>query len=88
MYRYTSSPLRVGTNSIMAPGDMNPIKRPDYLPAPLPPKHSDMVVPNSVHYIYGLKPVKEGAKGEELPYYAYLAIRSAMININPAKIYL
>ena len=47
-----------------------------------------MVVPNSVHYVYGLKPVKEGDVPEELPYYAYLAIRSALVNIKPAKIYL
>jgi hypothetical protein len=72
----------------MAPGDQNPLRKPDYLPDPLPPKRKGMVVPNSVHYVYGLKPVKAGEKPEELPYYAYLAMRSAMINIRPEKIYL
>lgn len=47
-----------------------------------------MAVPDAVHYVYGLKPVKEGEQPEELPYYAYLAMRSALINIKPAKIYL
>jgi hypothetical protein len=47
-----------------------------------------MLVPNALHYVYGLKPIAEGALAEELPYYAYLAIRSAMINLRPAKIYL
>jgi hypothetical protein len=47
-----------------------------------------MKVPNSVHYVYGLKPVAEGEKAEELPYYAYLAMRSAMINLKPSTIYL
>jgi len=45
-----------------------------------------MVVPDSVHYVYGLKP-SEGEEGEELPYYAYLAIRSALINLKPEKMY-
>jgi hypothetical protein len=62
--------------------------RPPYLPAPIPPKKSGMKVPNSVHYVYGLKPVAEGEKAEELPYYAYLAMRSAMINLKPSTIYL
>ena len=47
-----------------------------------------MVVPNAVHYVYGLKPVPEGQKPEELPYYAYLAMRSAMINLKPEKVFL
>jgi hypothetical protein len=58
------------------------------MPAPIPPKRRGMTVPDSVHYVYGLKPVKEGEQPEELPYYAYLAMRSALINIKPAKIYL
>lgn len=62
--------------------------RPSYLPAPVPPKKSGMKVPNSVHYVYGLKPVAKGEKAEELPYYAYLAMRSAMINLKPSTIYL
>lgn len=47
-----------------------------------------MVVPNSLHYVYGLKPLSKGQKGEELPYYAYLAIRSAFIHLQPEKTYL
>lgn len=61
---------------------------PSYLPAPVSPKAQGMVVPNAVHYVYGLKPVKAGQKGEELPYYAYLAMRSALLNIRPEKMYL
>lgn len=87
-YRYTSSPMRVDKSQFPSPGDQNPLRRPDYLPAPIPPKESGMVVPNAVHYVYGLKPVKEGEQSEELPYYAYLAIRSALINIKPEKVYL
>jgi hypothetical protein len=47
-----------------------------------------MLVPDAVHYVYGLKPVPEGEKGEELPYYAYLAMRSAIIHLRPSKIFL
>lgn len=47
-----------------------------------------MRVPNSLHYVYGLKPLEEGAQGEEFPYYAYLAMRSALLNIQPAVTYL
>jgi len=72
----------------MAPGDRNPLRKPDYLPDPIAPKKSGMVVPNAVHYVYGLKPLNEGGKAEELPYYAYLAMRSALVNIKPEKIYL
>lgn len=46
------------------------------------------MVPKVVHYVYGLKPVPAGHKPDELPYYAYLAMRSALINIQPDKIYL
>ena len=63
-------------------------KRPAYIPPPVAPKARGMVVPNAVHYVYGLKPVPEGEKADELPYYAYLAIRSAMVNIKPEAIYL
>lgn len=59
-----------------------------HYPEPLPVKERDMVVPNSLHYIYGLKPVPEGKEPDELPYYAYLAIRSAIINLEPERIYL
>lgn len=66
----------------------SPPPRPAYLPPPLKPKKKGMVVPNSLHYIYGLKPLPEGNKGEELPYYAYLAIRSAQIHLQPQRTYL
>lgn len=41
-----------------------------------------------MHYVYGLKPVKEGERPAELPYYAYLAIRSAVINLKADKVFL
>ena len=47
-----------------------------------------MVVPDAVHYVYGLKSIPTGGTGAELPYYAYLAVRSALINLRPAKMYL
>ncbi|WVR07584.1 hypothetical protein IAU60_004626 [Kwoniella sp. DSM 27419] len=65
-----------------------PLGRPDYLPEPVEPKTPYMIVPDSVHYIYGLKePHDGGERGEELPYYAYLAMRSALLNIKPKVIY-
>jgi len=87
-YGFTRSKFRIPSSKIMAPGNRNPLKKPDYLPDPIAPKISGMVVPYAVHYVYGLKPVKDGQKVEELPYYAYLAMRSALINIKPEKIYL
>ena len=47
-----------------------------------------MVVPNAVHYVYGLKPLGEGEQPDEFPYYAYLAMRSALINLKPEKMFL
>ena len=88
IYTYTDSPFRIDSSSILRPGNKNPIRRPEHLPKPLRPKESGMIVPNAVHYVYGLKPVKEGNEPDELPYYAYLAIRSALLNIRPEKIYL
>ncbi len=82
----TTSPFLVD-KSLFLPPSLLPA-RPAYLPEPLPPKKRGMVVPDSLHYVYGLKPVAEGEHGEELPYYAYLAMRSAMLNLQPAKIYL
>ncbi|CAD6581388.1 MAG: hypothetical protein TREMPRED_002999 [Tremellales sp. Tagirdzhanova-0007] len=64
-----------------------PPTRPGYLPEPIPPKKTGMVVPDALHYVYGFKPVKEGEKADALPYYAYLAIRSAILHLKPAKIY-
>ncbi|ORY35552.1 hypothetical protein BCR39DRAFT_510716 [Naematelia encephala] len=83
---YTPSPFRIPTFQFLPPPPSPP--RPDYLPAPLAPKKRDMKVPNSVHYVYGLKTPPGGdERGEELPYYAYLAMRSAMLNLKPEKIY-
>lgn len=59
----------------------------DIFPAPLKPAEGARV-PKALHYVFGLKPVKPGHKPDELPYYAYLAMRSAMINIKPEKTYL
>lgn len=59
-----------------------------YLPPPLKPKLYGMRVPNAVHYVYGLKPVPEGETAPPLPYYAYLGMRSALLNLRPEKMYL
>ncbi|BEI86792.1 hypothetical protein CcaverHIS002_0701380 [Cutaneotrichosporon cavernicola] len=56
------------------------------LPQPLAPK-AGMRVPNVVHYVYGLKPVRNGEQVPPLPYYAYLGMRSALVNLKPDKIY-
>lgn len=82
----TSSPFLVDQSLFLPPPP--PPSRPVYLPEPLLPKKKGMLVPDSLHYVYGLKPVPEGELGEELPYYAYLAVRSAILNLRPAKIYL
>lgn len=63
-------------------------KVPDYVPAPLAPKTRDMRVPNAVHYVYGLKAPKAGYDGEQLPYYAYLAMKSAIQRLKPEKTFL
>ena len=81
----TNSPFLIRSDQFLPPP---PISRPSYLPEPVAPKVEGMVVPNAVHYVYGLKPVKEGEQPEELPYYAYLAIRSALINLQPEKMFL
>ncbi|WWC63305.1 uncharacterized protein I303_105905 [Kwoniella dejecticola CBS 10117] len=90
----TSSPFLVDPSLFLPPPP--PKGKPPYLPEPLKPKpkHKDgngnsggMVIPNSVHYVYGLKEPKYGEEVEELPYYAYLAIRSALINLSPEKMY-
>lgn len=83
--KYTSSPFLVKPSDFLAPP---PPDRPSYIPEPLQPKKKGMLVPDAVHYVYGLKPVPEGKTGEELPYYAYLAMRSALINLKPKAIYL
>ncbi|ORX38504.1 hypothetical protein BD324DRAFT_641634 [Kockovaella imperatae] len=82
---FTSSAFRIDKSQFL-PAPPLP-ERPSYLPEPVQPKVSGMVVPNALHYVYGLKPVKEGEKVEELPYYAYLAIRSAIINLRPEMIF-
>lgn len=61
---------------------------PDNFPEPVKPKTSGMRVPNSVHYVFGFKDVAEGQSPDELPYYAYLGMRSALLNLRPTKMYL
>ncbi|RXK41142.1 hypothetical protein M231_01545 [Tremella mesenterica] len=78
------SPFRVPPTLFRPPPDPS---RPTFLSPPLAPKKNGMVVPNSVHYVYGLKPVKEGEKVPELPYYAYLAMKSALMVLKPEKMY-
>ncbi|KNX49801.2 hypothetical protein CNBG_9579 [Cryptococcus deuterogattii R265] len=82
--KYTSSPFLVKPSDFIGPP---PPDRPSYIPEPVEPKKKGMLVPDAVHYVYGLKPVPEGQRGEELPYYAYLAMRSALINLSPKVIY-
>ena len=41
-------------------------------------------IPNLVHFVYGYK----GDQGELFPYYAYLAVRSAIVNLKPDEILL
>ncbi|WVQ81807.1 hypothetical protein IAT38_003934 [Cryptococcus sp. DSM 104549] len=82
--RLTSSPFLIPPEKFLPPP---PVDRPPYIPEPTAPKKPGMVVPDAVHYVYGLKPVKEGEKGEELPYYAYLAMRSALLNLRPSVVY-
>lgn len=81
----TKSPFRIDVKHLLDPP---PISIPSYIPPPVSSKRKGMVVPNAVHYVYGLKPVKEGEQPEELPYYAYLAIRSALLNLQPEKMFL
>ncbi|WWC90703.1 uncharacterized protein L201_005640 [Kwoniella dendrophila CBS 6074] len=83
-YELSKSPFLVQPKDFLPP---LPIEKPGYLPNPLNPKLPNQIIPNSVHYVYGLKDVEQGKKGEELPYYAYLAIRSALLNLQPEKIY-
>lgn len=83
--KYTSSPFLVHPTDFIDPP---PPDRPSYIPEPVEPKKKGMLVPDAVHYVYGLKPVPEGQRGEELPYYAYLAMRSALINLSPKVIFL
>ncbi|WVN85915.1 uncharacterized protein L203_101068 [Cryptococcus depauperatus CBS 7841] len=82
-HRYTTSPFLIHPSQfIKAPLP----DRPGYLPHPVLPKKKGMLIPDSVHYVYGLKPVQEGQQGVELSYYAYLAMRSALINLRPKSL--
>lgn len=74
-----------------------PPHRPNPSQYPSPPELSSRyrragrVVPKVVHYVYGLKdapPGREAGVGDEFPYYAYLAIRSVLVNVRPDKIFL
>ncbi|ORX36844.1 hypothetical protein BD324DRAFT_579948 [Kockovaella imperatae] len=40
-------------------------------------------IPNIVHYVYGLDP---DSTREDFPYYAYLAMRSALVTLKPEKV--
>ncbi|WWD19073.1 hypothetical protein CI109_103531 [Kwoniella shandongensis] len=84
-YTLSSSPFLIPPSKFLPP---QAIDRPTYIPEPVSPKKKGMVVPDAVHYVYGLKPLEGGrTKGEELPYYAYLAMRSALVNLRPKVIY-
>lgn len=65
-----------------------PAQHPAYHPPP-PTEPPPGQAPNVVHYVYGYKPPREGEpEGELMPYYTYLAIRSALVNLKPDAIYL
>lgn len=59
---------------------------------PPTPPDSVSAIPSIVHYVYGYKDPTPGTPanqaGELLPYYAYLAIRSALVNLQPDAIHL
>lgn len=64
------------------------LARPSYHPPP-PVEPAPGQAPNVVHYVFGYKPSRAGEpEGELLPYYTYLAIRSALVNLKPDAIYL
>lgn len=63
-----------------------PPPNPSHFPTPLALK-AGQKVPKALHYVYGLKEVPAGQEPDEFPYYAYLAVRSAMLNIKPDKVY-
>lgn len=46
-------------------------------------------IPSIVHFVFGYKEPGAGEEpGELMPYYAYLAVRSALVNIKPDKVLL
>lgn len=77
-YKFRSDPLPVpAPSSFLVPPDL------------LPPRSADGGIPNIVHYVFGYKEPKEGEEGGELfPYYAYLAVRSAIVNLEPERVFL
>lgn len=85
----------VPPSRFLAPPPHRP--NPPQYPQPLALSPRDLragrVVPKVVHYVYGLKEPehassREQGLGDEFPYYAYLAIRSVIVNVKPEKIYL
>lgn len=71
-----------------------PAELPSYLPVALPPPlatappaHLNLPpppepIPNIVHYVYGL----DTAPQPDFPYFAYLAMRSAMLTLRPDRV--
>jgi hypothetical protein len=86
--------LLIPSTSFLPPPPYPPSSFPPTPPIPRAQLRKGQVVPKIVHYVYGLKEPdgkSHGSKdgvGEEFPYYAYLAVRSVMVNIKPEKIYL
>lgn len=79
-------PFHVPSRQFLPPPP--PAQHPAYHPPP-PTEPPPGQAPNVVHYVYGYKPPREGEpEGELMPYYTYLAIRSALVNLKPDAIYL
>ena len=79
-------PFHVPSSDFLPP--VPALARPAYHPPP-PVEPAPGQAPNVVHYVYGYKPPKAGEpEGELLPYYTYLAIRSALVNLKPDAVYL
>lgn len=79
-------PFHVPSDLFLPPPPLPP--NPAFHPPP-PILPADGAAPNVVHYVYGYKPPKAGEEeGELMPYYTYLAIRSAIVNLKPDAIYL
>jgi len=87
----------IGTNypSFLSVYTRRPAELPSYLPISLPPPPVSLEpptlnlplpldpIPNIVHYVYGLD---TSDVQPNFPYFAYLAMRSAMMTLSPEKV--
>lgn len=84
--RRTSSEWLVNSHDFRSPP---PFRTPDNMlemPSPIPPRREGDVVPDVVHLTYGLK--DDGGRGPEFTYTNYLAMRSILLRLKPAKLFL